>query len=103
MTMLYVREESGYREATRDDVMDCAQALIARNFCRGAPVMGSTAPTREFLRIHLGACEHEVFGLLHLNVRHRLIAVEEPFRGTIDGVCVHPRQVVTSALSKNAS
>jgi DNA repair protein RadC len=43
----------------------------------GSPVLTSPALTRDFLRVHLGACEHEVFGVLHLDSRHRLIAVED--------------------------
>jgi DNA repair protein RadC len=50
--------------------------------------------TREFLRVHLGACEREIFGVLHLDSRHRLIAVENLFRGTINSASVHPREVV---------
>lgn len=58
---------------------------------------------REFLRIHLGTCEREIFGLIHVNCRHRLIVVEDMFRGTIDGATVHPREVVKSALSRNTA
>ena len=40
---------------------------------------------------------------LHLDTRHRLIAFEELFRGTIDGASVHPREVVKQALARNAA
>jgi DNA repair protein RadC len=30
---------------------------------------------------------------------HRIIAMEEMFRGTLDGASVHPREVVKSALA----
>jgi DNA repair protein RadC len=35
--------------------------------------------------------------------RHRLIAFDELFRGTIDGTSVHPREVVGQALDGNAA
>jgi hypothetical protein len=38
--------------------------------------------TQDFLRLHLGSRDHEVFGLLHLDNQHRVIAVEDLFRGT---------------------
>lgn len=38
-----------------------------------------------------------------LDKRHRLIAWEELFRGTIDGASVHPREVVKKPLGYNAA
>jgi DNA repair protein RadC len=103
MTTLYVRDQSGYREARATDVLDRAQALLAQRYRVGSPVLTSPALTREFLKVHLGACEHEVFGALHLDSRHRLIAVENLFRGTINSASVHPREVVKAALTHNAA
>ena len=103
MTTLYVRDESGFREARPNDVLQRAQALLAQRYRVGSPVLTSPALTREFLRVHLGTCEHEVFGMLHLDGRHRLLAVENLFRGTISSASVHPREVVKSALAHNAA
>ncbi|MGH8254623.1 MAG: JAB domain-containing protein, partial [Steroidobacteraceae bacterium] len=102
MTTLYVREASGYREAASQDVIECAQGLIARRYRKGAPVMDSPDRTAEYLRLHLGALDHEVFGCLYLDNRHRLIAVEDLFRGTLDGASVHPREVVKAAIHHGA-
>jgi len=71
MTTLYVRDQSGFREAEAIDVLDRAQALLAQRYRSGSPVLTSPALTREFLRMHLGACEYEIFGVLHLDSRHR--------------------------------
>jgi DNA repair protein RadC len=103
MTTLYVRDASGFREAQPADVLDRAHALLACRFRTGSPVLSSPDLTREFLRVHLGACEHEVFGVLHLDSRNRLIAVENLFRGTINSASVHPREVVKAALAHNAA
>lgn len=46
---------------------------------------------------------HEVFAALFLDTRHRAIAFEELFRGTVDSTEVHPREVVRRALSHNAA
>jgi DNA repair protein RadC len=59
--------------------------------------------TREFLRSRLRDLPHEVFCCVYLDNRHRVIAFEELFRGTIDGASVHPREVVKQALSRNAA
>jgi DNA repair protein RadC len=45
----------------------------------------------------------EVFAVLFLDTRHRAIAFEEMFRGTVDGAEVHPREVVRRALAHNAA
>jgi len=64
-----------------------------------------TAPdtTRRFLIAHLRDKPYEVFCCLFLDNRHRLIAFEEIFRGTIDGASVHPREVVRQILLHNAA
>lgn len=59
--------------------------------------------TREFLRSRLRDLPHEVFCCVYLDSRHRVIAFEELFRGTIDGASVHPREVVKQALARNAA
>jgi DNA repair protein RadC len=49
---------------------------------------------------HLG---HEVFSCLFLDTRHRMIACEALFRGTIDGAAVYPREIVKHALGLDAA
>ncbi|WP_348674291.1 DNA repair protein RadC [uncultured Abyssibacter sp.] len=56
-----------------------------------------------FLRAQLAHRPHEVFCALFLDTRHRVIAFEELFRGTIDGASVYPREVVKTALGHNAA
>jgi DNA repair protein RadC len=58
---------------------------------------------REFLRIRLGGLDYEVFALLFLDTRLRLIEYLELFRGTVDGAAVHSREVVKEALARNAA
>ena len=46
---------------------------------------------------------HEVFACLFLDTRHRVLAYEELFRGTLDGSEVHPREVARRCLANNAA
>jgi DNA repair protein RadC len=103
MTTLFIREGSEFREADDHDILTRARALIAQRYRRGAPTMADPARTAEFLRIHLGARDHEVFGLLHLNTRRRLIAVEDLFRGTLTESAVYPREVIKSVLQHGSA
>ena len=45
----------------------------------------------------------EVFGILCLSTKHRVIAYHEVGRGTLDSVLVHPREVFKAALLANAA
>jgi DNA repair protein RadC len=66
-------------------------------------VLASPKAIRDFLSARLRDLEHEVFSILYLDKRYRLIQFEELFRGTIDGASVHPREIVKLALQKNAA
>ena len=58
--------------------------------------------TRKFLKARLRDLEHEVFAVVFLDNQHRVIAVEDLFRGTLDSCSVHPREVVKQALKHQA-
>lgn len=58
---------------------------------------------KDYLQLHLGAKKHEVFAVLFLDSQHRLLALEELFRGTLTQTSVYPREVVLRALHLHAS
>ncbi len=70
---------------------------------RLGPALESPEATRRFLLAELRDLRHEVFACLFLDNRHRVLAFDILFRGTIDGASVHPREVVTEALRRNAA
>lgn len=70
---------------------------------RRGQALASPAEARRYLEARLRGYPYEVFGCLFLDNRHRVIAFEELFRGTIDGASVHPREVVKRALHHNAA
>ena len=80
---------------------------IARRHYRAelasGPALEAPQAARSFLVAQLRDRPYEVFCCLHLDNRHRLIAFDELFRGTIDGASVHPREVVRQALARNAA
>lgn len=75
---------------------------LGEGLARGAPLTDPEA-TRRFLVARLRDLPHEVFACLFLDNRHRMIAFEELFRGTLDGASVHPREVVKATLRHNAA
>jgi DNA repair protein RadC len=67
------------------------------------PSLGNPSDSGAYLRARLRHLPYEVFGCLYLDNRHRVLAFEELFRGTVDGASVHPREVVRACLRHNAS
>ncbi len=63
----------------------------------------SPGAVRDYLRLALAAREHEVFVCLWLDAQHKVIAIEEPFRGTLTQTSVYPREIVKAALAANAA
>ncbi|MGR9052855.1 MAG: RadC family protein [Gammaproteobacteria bacterium] len=59
--------------------------------------------TRAFLSARLKGYSYEVFACLFLDNQHRVIKLEELFRGTIDSASVYPREVVKRVLHHNAA
>jgi DNA repair protein RadC len=74
-----------------------------RQTLEAGPALDSPEAARGFLLAQLRDRPYEVFCCLHLDTRHRLIAFEEMFRGTIDGASVHPREVVRQTLARNSA
>jgi len=87
--------------AEQATVIQLALNILAE---RHSPGQALTNPrdTIEYLRLKLADYKNEVFCALLLDCRHRVLAFEELFFGTIDGASVHPRVVVQRCMQVNA-
>lgn len=83
-------------------VLEMGRRHLWEQLQRGEALTSPDA-TRRFLQARLRDYPHEVFACLLLDNRHRVIAFEEMFRGTIDAASVYPREVVKLALARNAA
>jgi len=102
-SLLLVRDNAGdYRPAQADEVLQAAQRILRQQLGDRA-LFGSPQAVREFLKVKLGALEHEVFAVLMLDSQNRLIEYVELFRGTVSQTSVYPREVVKECLSRNAA
>lgn len=84
------------------DVIYLAEQLLRDKFNESTP-LDSPTEVKRYLKLKFADLEHEVFAVIHLDNRHKVICLEELLRGTIDGVYVPPREVVKSALRNNAA
>ena len=87
---------------SEQDIIEFARHIIAKQFKRGTTITSPEASI-EYLQSEIGHYQHEVFAALFLDSKHRVIAFEELFTGTIDQASVYPREVAKRALHHNAA
>jgi DNA repair protein RadC len=85
-----------------EEVLAAAEEILMRKLERQGEI-GNPQQMETWLRHRMAHLEHEEFHLVLLDNRHRILAAERMFRGTVDGASVHPREVVKTALHHNAS
>lgn len=83
-------------------VLELARRALAEQL-RERAALGSASAVADYLRLHLDGRRHEVFVALFLDAQHRLIAMEELFRGTLTRSSVYPREVALRALHHHAA
>src|SRR5947208_16963191 len=90
---LYVRDTSSYRLATFEETLQAARRVLAARFRPGRSLR-SPELVQDYLRFALASKEYEVFCLIGLDARHRLLGMVDLLRGTVDGAAIHPRDMV---------
>ncbi|HTH80674.1 MAG TPA: DNA repair protein RadC [Ramlibacter sp.] len=83
-------------------VMELARRAAAQQL-KEREVFSTPDAVKHYMQLHLAHKPHEVFAVLFLDAQHRLIAMEELFRGTLTQTSVYPREVVRRALQLEAA
>ena len=65
--------------------------------------LNSPGAVRDYLKLHFSGQQFESFVAIFLDAQHRVIEVEDLFRGTLTQTSVYPREVVKAALKHNAA
>lgn len=88
-----------------DQIITQALQILESRMGYGTRAEAFTNPkdSKRYARLQLAVHEQEVFAAMFLDNRHRLIAFDKMFFGTVDGASVHPREVVKAALKHNAA
>ena len=84
------------------DILSEAEAILRKRWAR----QGSLSDPRDsaaWLRVHCASMVAEVFGVIFLDNKHRILSSRELFRGTIDGCSVPAREVVRAVIECNAA
>lgn len=83
-------------------VLELARRALAERLKERA-VFDSPDAVGQYLQLHIASRPYEVFAALFLDAQHRLIAMEELFRGTLTQTSVYPREIVIRALHHHAA
>ena len=101
-SLLQVKGLGAAKAAQLVAVLELARRSLREGLNSGS-ALTSPGAVRDFLRLTLGARDHEVFVVLFLDAQHRVLSSAELFRGTLTQTSVYPREVVKAALAANAA
>ncbi|WP_223511349.1 JAB domain-containing protein [Pseudomonas sp. GL-B-19] len=87
---------------SESDILRMAQQLARQRLAKGR-LLTTPSQVISHLQVLLQHYEHEVFALLLLDSKHRVLGFHELFRGTLNEASVHPREVVKLVLAHNAA
>jgi len=83
-------------------VLELARRSLKEELQSGVTLSSPTA-VKQYLQLLVGNKQYESFAVLFLDVKNRLVAAEELFRGTLTHTSVYPREIVKAALAHNAA
>jgi len=83
-------------------VLELARRALTEELRSGSN-LSSPQAVKQYLRLLMSNKAYESFVVLFLDVKNRLIAPDELFRGTLTHTSVYPREVVKAALAHNAA
>jgi DNA repair protein RadC len=83
-------------------VLEIARRVLAQRLAE-QPMFEQPQAVKDYLSLQLAGLDHESFGVMFLDARHRLLGFETLFRGSLTHTAVHPREVVKRALALNAA
>jgi DNA repair protein RadC len=89
--------------ASELEVIQQALAILDSHLKSKDAALESPEMVRALLRLHLEQEQREVFAVLFLDTRNRVLEFIRMFTGTIDQAAVYPREVVKAGLALNAS
>lgn len=90
------------RPVTADEIIVKAKTILAARVLNTRQ-LSDFGQVKDYLMTELAGLEHEVFGVVLLNNRHRVLGCRKLFNGTIAGCAVYSREIVGAVLPCNAA
>lgn len=85
------------------DIVSEAIAHIESEWSKPDSQLTDTRESGKYLKLRLHGLPYEVFSVLLLDNKHRVVGYSELFKGTIDGCSVFPREVIREVMHHNAA
>lgn len=105
LTSQQICEIKGLGTATAATLLACleiSQRVLKEDLQRGQP-LSRPKDVYAYLDSKLRHRKREIFAIIYLDCRHRVIAYDELFVGTLSGAPVYPREVVAAVLHHHAA
>jgi len=83
-------------------IISQALSILSKRVSKEKHLLSSPTMVKNYLTLKLGQLEHEVFGIMWLDSKNKLIKFQEMFRGTLNSCSVYPREVIKEGLKINA-
>lgn len=103
MTITAKKQATMDKLCQEDAVIAEAMSILEGRMRKGDVLLSSPNAIKQYLICRLGQHEREMFGVLWLDTKNRLIEFEVLFFGTLTQCAVYPREVVKSGLRLNAA
>jgi len=84
-------------------LIEQAEALMRSRIRGDGAQISDPSTAGSMFRYRLASHDREVLSIAFLNTRHKVIAVEDLFAGTLDASEVHTREIAKRALELNAA
>ena len=99
-----VRERSPlYVNRADDEILAQAKKIIDRRLKRQSKAVARPECFKDMLRTRLAGQEREIVLVVFLDMRHRIIDIEEMFYGSVSSCGVSVRVILVEALKRNAA
>lgn len=85
-----------------DACIEKARQILKKRVRRNT-VLDSPSKSKDYFIMESANLEHEVFSVVFLDSQHRVLSIDQMFKGTIDGAAVYPREIVKASLRHNAA
>lgn len=80
-----------------------AVAVLEKRLFQRGQMLTCADEVKRYLKLRLAPMKHEVFAVIFLDSRHRLMAFEPLVEGSINSATVPPRRVLQRALEVNCA
>lgn len=87
----------------QDQLIQCALKCLESRIIYRSYQINSAQDACNYLRLNLAQEVNEIFGVLFLDNKHRILAFEKLFQGTVNTTTVYARVIVQRALAHNAA